>query len=291
MTLPLSPSGDTRPEPRTADTVHPSGTDGPAPNRMMERAVTETKEARMTEVSRIVQSQPSTVVTPLGMIDRAIAQGATIETLERLMALQERWEASEARKEFDEAISAAKAEIKPIIKNRKVDFTTAKGRTNYDYEDLASISEAVDPILARYGLSYRFRASQEQTRVTVTCIMSHRRGHREETALSSFEDQSGNKNQTQGIGSAATYLQRYTLKLALGLAATKDTDGRIADDEPKPIDEAQFRYLNDLLEKSESDEGKFLAYIGAQSLETMTQAQYRKAETVLRSKIAKKGAA
>lgn len=41
MTLPLSPSGDTRPEPRTADTVHPSGTDGPAPNRMMERAVTE----------------------------------------------------------------------------------------------------------------------------------------------------------------------------------------------------------------------------------------------------------
>lgn len=38
----------------------------------------------------------ATVLAPMAMISRAIERGAGIETLERLMALQERWEASEA---------------------------------------------------------------------------------------------------------------------------------------------------------------------------------------------------
>src|SRR6184192_1899984 len=92
-------------------------------------------------------------VTPMAMIDRALSSNATPETLERLLALQERWEASQARKAFDEAMSAAKAEIPVISKNRTVDFTSNAGRTHYRHEDLAEIARTVNPILGKYGLS------------------------------------------------------------------------------------------------------------------------------------------
>jgi hypothetical protein len=60
----------------------------------------------------------------------------------------------------------------------------------------------------------------------VTCIIAHSAGYSEENSLSAPFDPSGNKNPLQAIGSAQTYLQRYTLKAALGLAAAKDDDAR-----------------------------------------------------------------
>ncbi|MDO1560385.1 ERF family protein [Brevundimonas sp. 2R-24] len=166
--------------------------------------------------------------TPMEMLNAAVSQGAGVDVLEKLLALQERWEAGQARKAFDAAVAAAKGEIPPIVKNREVDFTTQKGRTNYRHESLDEIERVVAPILTRHGLSYRFRSKQGEGRLTVTCILSHRDGYFEETDLSAGNDTSGNKNDIQAIGSTATYLQRYTLKLALGLSTTTDDDGRAA---------------------------------------------------------------
>lgn len=62
--------------------------------------------AKQNNVVEVVS--PGRQLTPLEMVDRAVQAGATPETLEKLMALQERWEAGEARKAFDEAMAAAK---------------------------------------------------------------------------------------------------------------------------------------------------------------------------------------
>ncbi len=229
--------------------------------------------------------EPSAVVTPLTMIDRAISQGASVETLEKLMALQERFEASQARKAFDEAISAAKAQIGPIFKNKKVDFTSNKGRTNYAYEDLAEVSRTVDPVLAANGLSYRYRTSQDSGRLMVTCIMSHRMGHREETTLAASNDESGNKNSIQAVGSAATYLQRYTLKLALGLAATVDNDAATPSDNSMSIDAEKYQALVAMMEKTGSDENKLLQWLKADSLENLTVKQYELAMAGMQKKV------
>lgn len=164
--------------------------------------------------------------TPMQMLAIAVQRGADLEYIKQLMDLQDRWERNNARKAFEIAVSAAKAEIKPILKNREVDFTSQKGRTNYKYEDFAQIALEVDPILAKHGLSYRHRPQQNGKTLTVTCVLSHRDGHHEESSLSADNDESGNKNSIQAVASTATYLQRYTLKLALGLAASKDDDGR-----------------------------------------------------------------
>lgn len=182
-------------------------------------------------------------LTPMVMLDRAVQSGASVETMERLMALQERWEANQARKAFDNAIAEAKAELPVVLKGKTVDFSTSKGRTHYQYEDLASIAKQVDPILSKHGLSYRFHTATDPNQpVVVSCILSHRDGHSERTALSSPPDTTGNKNSIQAIGSTVTYLQRYTLKAALGLAASSDPDGRNGDNnDPKPFDETNAK--------------------------------------------------
>lgn len=242
----------------------------------------------LAKVERVADLAPAPI-TPLEMLDRAVSNGASIETLEKLMALQERWEANQGRKAFDAAIASAKAEIPPIIKNREVDFTSTKGRTNYRHEDMAQIAKTVDPVLSRYGLSYRYRTTQDGQVITVTCILSHRDGCSEETTLSSAVDQSGNKNHIQAIGSAATYLQRYTLKMALGLAASNDDDGK-ASGQSERINADQFVSLQNLLEESGADEAKFCQFIGVESLEEMPLSKLNEAMGALRKKIeAKKG--
>lgn len=88
------------------------------------------KQARM--LPPLTRIEPINI-TPMDMIDRAIGAGSDVETLNRLMDLQERHEANLGRKAFDLAIFLAKAEFGPIHKNRKVDFSNAKDRTNCEF--------------------------------------------------------------------------------------------------------------------------------------------------------------
>jgi hypothetical protein len=158
-------------------------------------------------------------LTPMELIDRALTSGASVETLEKMMGLQERFEKNQARKAFDEAVALAKAEIKPIARS-------STGHNSKKYADFAAIARAVDPIITKHGLNYRFRSSQDDGRISVTCVLSHKLGHSEETTLSGPADASGNKNAIQAIGSTLTYLQRYSLVQMLGLAASDDDDGK-----------------------------------------------------------------
>lgn len=166
-------------------------------------------------------------LTPSAMLATALTQGAPIELLEKLMALQERHEANQARKAFESAMAAAAGEMPQILKSKLVDFTSAKGRTSYKYEALDDVLDAVRPVLAKHGLSVRFRTNEgDANRLVVTCRIVHADGHFEENSLSAPRDESGQKNFIQSVGSTISYLARYSLKSALGLAASADDDGQ-----------------------------------------------------------------
>ncbi|OWV62608.1 hypothetical protein ATY75_11990 [Rhizobium sp. N122] len=224
------------------------------------------------------------------MLDRAVSSGASVETLTQLMNLQERWEANQARKAFDAAMAAAKANMPAIVKNRKVDFTTGKGRTNYQYEDLASIMNQIGPVLSANGLSVRYRTSADPNLpISVTCIISHQMGHSEENTLMAGRDDSGNKNSIQQIGSTVTYLQRYTLKAALGLAAAVDDDGSKADqtnDDAKLITEAQASVIRDLIEKGEVDTAVFCERWKVDAVTDIPLKQFNEVVGSLRQRVA-----
>lgn len=228
------------------------------------------------------------VITPMTMIDRALVSGAAPETLERLLALQERWEANQGRKAFDEAMAAAKAEIPTIRKNRTVDFTSSKGRTHYKHEDLAEIAATVNPILGKYGLSYRFRTTSTIGEpISVTCVVSHRLGYSEENTLVGPRDDSGNKNSLQQVGSTLTYLQRMTLKAALGLAAAEDDDAHASgksNEDLNPIGKADLTKVLDLITSTGTDIEKFCQYLHIESVPELTVSQLPRALAMLEKK-------
>ena len=207
--------------------------------------------------AEIVTFQPvttpaSTALTPMAMVSQAVANGASLEMVSKLMDLQERVEKAQGRKAFDIAVADAKGEIPPIVKDKKVGFESVRtgGTTSYSHETLGMIATIVDPILNKHGLSYRYRATQQEGgRISVTCVLSHREGYSEETTLTAGADDSGKKNNIQAIGSTTTYLQRYTLKLALGLATTdRDDDGQ-SSEEPQ-ISAAADAAINALTQKT-----------------------------------------
>lgn len=214
-------------------------------------------------------------ITPMEMLDRAVTSGASVETLERLMNLQERWEKNQARKAFDQAIAAAKAGIPVIRKNQK--------GHNSRYADFAAYARVVDPIISKYGLSYRFSTKQGD-RIVVTCILSHEEGHYEENELAGPADTSGNKNAIQAIGSTLTYLQRYTLTQALGLAASDDDDANIADTATSPITDEQVKTIRKLMEDVGADTALFCKHIGVESIPEIQASAFDKAIAALEQK-------
>jgi hypothetical protein len=162
--------------------------------------------------------------TPNELLRLAVTQGADIDKLAKLMDLQERWEKNEARKAFVAAMNAFKASPPEIVKNKPVAF----GTTNYSYATLDSVCAAIIKGLSAHGISHRWKPEQAGDRIKVTCVLTHEMGHSEETALEAMPDSSGSKNGIQAIGSAVTYLERYTLLAATGLAAGGiDTDGNL----------------------------------------------------------------
>lgn len=228
-------------------------------------------------------------ITPMAMIEHAIQKGAGIDVIEKLMALSERWDRHQAKKAFDAAMAAAKSEIPTISKNRTVDFTGKTGiRTNYKYEDLGEIARTIDPILAKHGLSYRYRTTSDiNAPVTVTCIVSHRDGHSEENTLSAGRDDTGNKNPIQSIGSTVSFLQRYTLKSSFGLAASNDDDGVGSGKSiTGTISDPQRAELQALIDESQTDIAKFVGLLGVEALNEIQAKDFEGVKLILKQKTA-----
>jgi len=221
------------------------------------------------------QGQAIALATPMDMLSHALERGAGIEVVEKLMTLQERWEKNQGRRAFDEAIAAAKAEIQPVARN-------ATGHNSKKYADFAAIARAVDPIISKHGLSYRFRTTQTD-RISVTCVLSHRDGHSEETTLVGPPDQTGSKNAIQAIGSTLTYLQRYSLVQMLGIAVGEDDDGK-AVGAGETITEEQVGELVALIEDVGADKAKFLKHIKVASLADIAANKFQAAVDALNAK-------
>ena len=206
----------------------------------------------MNEANAVViheQQPPAPAVTPMAMLQLAVEKGASVEQLERLMALQERYEANEAKKAFVAAMTAFKEKPVWITKNKDVDFQSAKGRTFYRHATLDNVCDMLVPALSAVGISHRWDIEQlDGGQVQVTCILTHSRGHSERTPMKAGRDDTGAKNNIQALGSTVTYLQRYTLLSATGMAVhEQDDDGRSTAEStlPKKISDEKWDALSE----------------------------------------------
>lgn len=192
----------------------------------------------MGELIERAEPRKSTAVTAqqdtaARLIEVALQSNADIEKLERLLVLQQKWQAEQARMAFFDALSGFQSNLPPIKKMKKASFPTRNGgRMEYSYASLDDVAEAIRPLLAQYGLAYRFEQKFDVGgMVWVKCILSHSAGHSEECSMPAFADDSGQKSAIQQVASTITYLRRYTLTGVLGIATTdQDLDGADAGD-------------------------------------------------------------
>ena len=162
--------------------------------------------------------------SPMGMMLAAMNYGASLEQVEKMMDLQERWAKNEAKKAYDAAFAAFKSEAVKIVKGRKVNDGPLKGKS---YAELHDVVDAVTPALSAQGLSSFWRLTlDEKDWMEVTCYLRHVGGHEESVSMGGPPDTGGAKNIIQARASTKTYLERYTLKAITGLAEVDDdTDG------------------------------------------------------------------
>ena len=202
----------------------------------------------------------------MAMVQTAMDSGRGIEQLDRLLDLQLKWDAEQARRAWVAAMAAFKADPIVIEKRKLVEFTTRDGdTTSYRHATLADVVDAVVAGMGRHGLSHRWDVKQETGQVAVTCTVTHRDGHSESVTMQAAPDASGKKNSIQQVASAVTYLQRYTLMAATGVAAKDmDDDVRHADvEDEEAITDEQAKALSDLIDVAVNNREAFMVWVSA----------------------------
>ena len=230
-------------------------------------------------MNELATKQENNIDPMLSMIERvALDSNADVSKLEKMIELQERVMANQAKQHFDQAMLNFQIK-KPVIEKNAVANKTK-------YAKLPNIQAAIDPVLREFGLFARWSTTATQSGKTrVTCIVTHIGGHSETSSMDVSPDKSGSKNEIQAEGSAITYAQRYTLCSLLGLVLSEDTDGNSV----KPtITAQQVKILEKKLAFLGDDaKSKMIAHIGCELYEIEKEA-FQYWVNALDSKVSKK---
>lgn len=189
---------------------------------------------------------------------------------------------SENINELAGALAKAQAEMKNARLNKVNPHFKSR------YADLAEIRDTVTPALAKNGIAVVNGMDTAENGIQVVTRLIHSSGQWVESRFPIAYDK------PQTMGSAITYGKRYNLSAIVNIAADDDDDANAANDKAvsspasATISAEQFRTLQDLIEKTGTDEAKLLGYVKAESLEDMTVAQFRMAEMALRKKLTAK---
>jgi len=187
-------------------------------------------EERARETARLpVPTVPADASALMKIIDRAAMDpNFDVAKLEKLLAVRDQWEATEARKAYNVAFSSFKAEAIVVVKNKPVTDGPLKGKK---YAELSSVVNAVTPLLSKHGLSHSWKLTKdEKDWIEVTCTLKHILGHAETVSMGGPPDVGGAKNAIQARASSTNYLERYTLKAVCGIAEQgDDNDGNGTD--------------------------------------------------------------
>ena len=198
-----------------------------------------------------------------------------VDKLERLMQMQERAIARNAKASFDAAMSEMQPEL-PTVGERG----NAAGR--YTYALWEDINTAIKPVLMKYGFAITFRTDFTNG-ITVVGVLSHRDGHREETSITLPSDTSGSKNAVQAVASSVSYGKRYTAGALLNLTSHGEDDDAyraIVD----TITEEQEIQITEMLEATNSDKDRFLRWLKVDALSSIPAKSFDTVMATLKAK-------
>ena len=189
---------------------------------------------------------------------------------------------SDSINEIATALSAAQAEIQNPSKSAENPFFKSR------YADLAEVLSVVRPAFTKQHLSIvQMPYTSENGQIGVTTMISHASGQWMQGEVDL--PLQVNKNVNQDAGSAITYLRRYALAAACGVAQ-EDTDGNLGQKNIgkvtnlKPISQSQATELTALITETDADLGAFLSFASSESIEQIPSASFSKVRDALVAK-------
>lgn len=175
----------------------------------------------------IKEAQPTVPTAgPMASVIAAMNAGLNIEEAKGLLAEQKAWEEGETRKAF--ACSMAEFKLNPpeILKDKTGFLPDGEGGfESYDYATIGNVCEQIIKAAARHGFSHRWIPDRGPNgELVVTCEVTHRSGHAQQTRLDSKREDRPDLTVAQSEQSVRTFLQRYSLLMAYGFAAKEQPD-------------------------------------------------------------------
>lgn len=161
-------------------------------------------------------------------------------------------------KELYKALAAFQQEVPNIYKN-------AKGYS-YKFADLGEINDIIKPVLAKHGLGY----VQPINGLTIKTIVFHVESG--ESIESSADIPQGvqlkGMNDFQVLGSAITYLRRYSLSSMLGLITDEDADAAGEQVKENPLKTREDGHDMEILERAKATINKALVAQGYNTVDS-----------------------
>jgi len=185
------------------------------------------------------------------------------------------YQVDHANPELFAALAKAQGEIENATKN------SANPHFKSKYADLAEVLNTIRPVFAKHGLSLMQSPGYDGSLAYVTTILSHEAGG----YITGTSACVPAKADGQGIGSATTYLRRYSAAGMAGIAQEDDDGNAAAHNKPHAvITPAQAATIRDMLEATESDTAKFCAAFGSDSVDALPVTKFDAAMAALNRK-------
>lgn len=230
------------------------------------------------------------------MIERAARDPSVdIDKMERLLLMQERVMERRSKAAFDEALAIMQPTLPQVDRNGRIVVLSkadrdagrldARPQQSTPYALWEDINSAIGPHLAEHGFALSFRTgTSPEGKITVTGVLSHKEGHREETTITLAHDSTGSKNSVQAVGSSISYGKRYTAGLLLNITSRMpgeaDDDGKAAGG-PELISDEQREQLQNRIMEVGADPVKFTQWLGVEKISELPAKDFQRAITAL----------
>lgn len=167
---------------------------------------------------------PAQQPTAMDILQMAVANGSQIDTIERLVALQQKMLERAAETAYNRAMHAAQSEM------RRIGADATNPQTRSKYATFVKVDGALRPIYSKHGFSLSFdtEPSGNTDVLRVICYVRHIEGHTSTHRIDMPADGKGAKGndvmtKTHATGAAFQYGKRY-LELGIYNVTVGDTD-------------------------------------------------------------------
>lgn len=183
--------------------------------------------------------------TPMHLLSQAVANNVDTDKLEKLMALQGRWEKNQAEKAFNVAMNECQAKMPTVVRDKK---NTQTGKL---YAPVETVQSYAKPVYIAHGFSLTFGTEIGSEPGLTHCYVDvrHAAGHTVRQYIHNLgldnKGPKGNdvKTEVQGMMSTLSYAQGRLIRLAFNIiVGDEDRDGQSSTITPD-----QMGVLNDAI--------------------------------------------